>query len=206
MPRAIIVGGGDFAPALLPPAEAGDLLLAADSGYTALREAGRIPDLCIGDFDSLGYTPSDCPVVTLPVHKDDTDLVAALRLALARGCRDFLLLGVLGGQRLSHTCAAIQALTWLARQGVQACVLDARCRLTVLHNGTQRYPAGREGFLSVLALSDQVRVTIAGLEYPLDRALLTNDFPLGQSNRFTGAPAAVTAEDGSVLILEEPSA
>lgn len=206
MPRTIIVGGGDFAPALLPPAEAGDLLIAADSGYAALREAGRVPDLCIGDFDSLGFTPTDCPVVTLPVHKDDTDLIAALRLALGRGYREFLLLGVLGGERLSHSCAAIQALTWLARQGMQASILDTHCRLTVLHNGTQRYPAGRSGFISVLALSDQVRVTLAGLEYPLDRAVLTNDFPLGQSNQFTGAPAAVTAEDGTVLIVEEPPA
>ena len=32
MPRAILVGGGAFSPALLPEPAAGDLLLAADSG------------------------------------------------------------------------------------------------------------------------------------------------------------------------------
>ena len=75
MARAIIVGGGAFSPALLPAREAGDLLIAADSGYRQLQAAGVEPDLCIGDWDSLGAVPQGREVVTLPVAKDDTDHV-----------------------------------------------------------------------------------------------------------------------------------
>ena len=39
--RCIIVGGGDFSPALLPERAPGDLLLAADSGFAALESMGK---------------------------------------------------------------------------------------------------------------------------------------------------------------------
>ena len=41
----------------LPQMRAGDLLIAADAGITALTAAGVTPDLVIGDFDSLGAPP-----------------------------------------------------------------------------------------------------------------------------------------------------
>ena len=85
--RCIIVGGGDFSPALLPERAPGDLLLAADSGFAALESMGVSPDICIGDFDSLGAPPDFDHIIRLPVEKDDTDLVAAVKLGLERGYR-----------------------------------------------------------------------------------------------------------------------
>ncbi len=53
--RAFIVGAGDFTDrGIYDPC---DLLIAADGGLTPLKERGLKPDVIIGDFDSLGYTP-----------------------------------------------------------------------------------------------------------------------------------------------------
>jgi len=43
-------------------------------------------------------------------------------------------------------------------------------------------------------------VTLTGLKYPLDGAALKSDYPLGVSNEFTGAKAAVTVREGTLVI------
>jgi len=200
MTRAIIVCGGDFSPDLLPERLTTDLVIAADSGYRALEAAGWEPDLTIGDFDSLGFIPEGARV--LPVRKDDTDLMAACREALSRGCKDFLLFGTLGGSRVSHSVAALQTLGFLAEHGVQAAIVDRRCTVRALRDGTWCYGADCRGHLSVLALT-QATVTLTGLSYNLPPTVLTPCFPLGVSNAFVGEEATIEARGGTVLLIEE---
>ena len=50
------------------------------------RRCGIRPDLIVGDFDSLqGALPADVECVRLPVMKDDTETMAAVKRALERG-------------------------------------------------------------------------------------------------------------------------
>lgn len=200
MSRAIIVCGGDFSPVLLPERRETDLVIAADSGYAALQAAGWEPDLTIGDFDSLGFIPEGAQV--LPVRKDDTDLMAACRVALERGCGEFLLFGTLGGARFSHSVAALQTLGFLAEAGVQAAILDENCTVRVLRSGVHRYGKEMRGHLSVLALT-QATVTLTGLSYDIPPTVLTPAFPLGVSNAFVGREAEIEAKGGTVLLIEE---
>ena len=44
-------------------------------------------------------------------------------------------------------------------------------------------------------------MTIRGMKYLLDGAVLTNDFPIGISNEFTGEQGSVTVEKGMLLIV-----
>ena len=202
--RCIIVGGGDFSPALLPERAPGDLLLAADSGFAALDAMGVRPDICIGDFDSLGAPPNFDRVVRLPVEKDDTDLMAAVKLGLERGYRRFTLLGALGGRRFSHSLAAVQTLCWLIAQGARGELVSPGCRVTAVSGETLSYPASAHGSISVFAAGDSAVVTLRGLKYPLERHRLSGFFPLGVSNSFTGAAASVTVHEGIAVIVEEP--
>ena len=74
----------------LPSPREGDFLIAADRGYEALRAAGIAPDLIMGDFDSLGFTPEGENVLPHSPIKDDTDLLLAIRWAMERGWRRFV--------------------------------------------------------------------------------------------------------------------
>ncbi len=205
MARAIIVGGGAFDAALLPAYTPGDLLIAADSGLLHLQRAGRQPDVCIGDWDSLPAPPSGGEIVTLPVAKDDTDLVAGARLALARGYRELILLGALGGRRFSHSLAAVQLLHWLCAQGADAVLRDRCCSMRALCTGSAaEFPATARGHLSVFALTDRAVVSLEGLWYARAHLELTNRFPLGVSNAFLGQRACVRVEEGVTLLMEEP--
>ena len=44
-------------------------------------------------------------------------------------------------------------------------------------------------------------MTERGLYYGLEDGTLTSGFPLGASNHFTGEPAQITVESGSLLII-----
>lgn len=200
--RCIIVGGGDFESDLLPEIREEDLLVAADSGYAALEKMGIRPHLCIGDFDSLGYEPQDCDVLRLPVEKDDTDMVAAARLGMERGYTCFVFLGVLGGERFSHSMAAVQTLGWLLKQGARGTILDRCCRVSAV-NDRIAWPASAHGSVSVFALGGEAEVSMEGLKYSLCHHTL-DIFPLGVSNSFVGLPAYIAVHRGMVLVVEEP--
>ena len=200
--RCIIVGGGDFAPELLPEREPGDLLIAADSGYAALEKMGLRPDICIGDFDSLGYEPKDCDTVRLPVEKDDTDMVAAARIGMERGYSEFVFLGVLGGERFSHSIAALQTLGWLLGRGARGEIIDRSCRVRAV-NDRFKWPASARGSVSVFALGGAAEVSIEGLKYSLCHHEL-GIFPLGVSNSFVGLPSYIAVHRGAIIVVEEP--
>ena len=201
--KCIIVAAGDFERSLLPAKNPQDLLIAADGGYKYLQQAGIVPDICVGDFDSLGYEPKDCPVIKLPVQKDDTDIIACARIGLDRGYKQFVFLGVMGGERFSHTLAAIQTLHWLTQQGAGGVILHRGCQIRTAKDETVVFPQGCRGDISVFSLTDTSIVTEKGLFYSLDRAQLKNSFPLGVSNSFTGQRGKITVHEGVLAIITE---
>ena len=117
MPTCYIAGAGDFTARGFAPGPE-DLVLAADGGYRALYRLGYMPDLLLGDFDSLGDVPlpADLPVLRFPVRKDDTDTGLALRYGLEQGFRDFALYGCAGG-RVDHLLANLQSMAHVSRLG-----------------------------------------------------------------------------------------
>ena len=111
-----IFGAGDF-DGLEERPGAEDYVIAADGGYTACRRAGVEPQLLLGDFDSLAEVPALPHVERVPVEKDDTDMMLAVKRGLERGETLFHLYGGMGGQRTDHTVANLQALLYLADHG-----------------------------------------------------------------------------------------
>ena len=185
---------------LLEPIADTDYVIAADGGLRHVQALGLDPQAILGDFDSLGYRPQGARV--FPVEKDDTDAMLAVRLGLKRGNREFLLYGSLDGPRLDHTVANFQTLQYLADHGAWGYLIGADYLVTVLRQGTIRFPAGCQGTLSVFCLGADARgVTLEGLYYPLKNGILTAGFPLGVSNHFTGEPAQITVAEGCLLIL-----
>ena len=198
-----IFGSGEYGPEWPVPA-AGDFLIAADGGYATLGSHGLIPDLLVGDFDSLGYVPDHPHIVRHPVEKDDTDVALALREGWARGFREFRIYGGLGG-RLDHTVANLQLLAGLARQGGAGYLLGENTVITALTAGRLEFPAEYRGILSVFAVGGPADgVTLTGVKYPLDGSKLTPEIPLGVSNEFLGGPAAVAVGKGTLLVMWSP--
>ena len=98
-------------------------------GYLACRQAGVVPDLLLGDFDSMDQPEDFDRVRRMPVEKDDTDTMLAVKTGLEQGCGEFYLYGGTGGKRLDHTLANLQTLLYLRRRGAPGLSLRQRLRV-----------------------------------------------------------------------------
>ena len=202
-----IVGAMSLTPDLRPYPTQGDYVIAADLGFDSLMAYGVNPDLAVGDFDSLGRAPQGDNVLRHPVEKDDTDMLLAVRMGLDRGYGTFVLYGGLGG-RLDHTLANLQTLHFLAGRGASGWLLgDGMAVTAVSGGGALSFGPERRGIVSVFCAGpDAEGVCLEGLHYPLSNAVLTSAFPLGVSTQFTGRPARISLERGTLLVMWEESA
>ena len=200
MNRCVIVGAGDLSPADFPEKREGDLWIAADGGQKYLEGAGIRADLFLGDLDSLEQAPKGIDATLLPRRKDDTDSVAAAKEGLRRGYRRFLILGGLGGKRLSHTAANFQLLAFLKDQGAEGELLCGTTSVTLLSPGEERRWQGRTGFFSLFAATPNAKVTLRGAKFPGEGLSLSSRFPLGVSNEF-GEDTFLSVEEGEVFLV-----
>ena len=184
---------------LLFPIPENSLVIAADGGLRHTQALGLTPDIILGDFDSLGYIPTDSRVY--PVEKDDTESMLAVRVGLERGCDHFLFYGAMDGPRLAHTIANFQTLAFLATHGARGWLIGWDYIATVLSAESIEFSGEASGIFSLFCLGASAEVSIEGLHYPLSRGRLTPDFPLGVSNHFVGTPARITVHEGLVLAL-----
>lgn len=199
MATCVIFCAGEF-DALARPIEDGDYILAADGGLRHVQRLNLTPHGVLGDFDSLGYVPTDANV--FPVEKDDTDAMLAVRQGLKQGYKDFILYGGLDGSRLDHTVANFQTLQFLADHGATGYLVGNDYIVTVLKEETAVFGENCRGILSLFCLGPEATgVTLENLQYPLTDGSLSSSFPLGVSNHFIGKAAMVRVQHGSLLAM-----
>ena len=185
---------------LAAPVEDGDFILAADGGLRHVEKLNLIPHGILGDFDSLGYLPEGAQV--FPVEKDDTDAMLAARKGLELGFEEFIFYGSLDGPRLDHTVANFQTLQFLADRGATGYLVGNDYIITVIRNGSIRFPKNSTGIFSLFCLGPDAKgVTERGLHYTLEDGVLTSGFPLGVSNHFIGEEAEISVKEGSLLAM-----
>ena len=145
----------------------GDYIICADAGYKKALENSIVPDLVVGDFDSLGEIPRFDNIELHPAVKDETDTFLALTCGIERGYKSFAIFGALGG-RLDHTFANIQLLKYLAERNIECTLHSPRETVTVLKNSSLEFSENEKGTVSVFSLSDSSEgVTEKGLKYDL---------------------------------------
>ncbi len=205
MKRCVIVGAGSLYDGDLPfEQQENDLIIAADGGLLPLLQAGITPHLLIGDFDSMEKPNLPIETITLPIEKDDTDMVFGIKEGFRRGYTEFLIYGGLGGNRLSHTLANIQLLSLVHDMGGHATLVGGKTQILLLEKEIKTFPKEQKGTLSVFAYSPTATVSLNNVYYPLEQGTLKNTFPLGVSNHFIGKPAQITVHDGQALVIIEP--
>lgn len=201
MNRCFIFAAGTFYGLRTLPAP-GDVVIAADAGYRVCRREGLVPDLILGDFDSMDPPDGLENVLHLPVEKDDTDTLAAVKAGLDRGCGEFFLYGGTGGKRLDHTLANLQTLLFLRRKGARGWLYGDDFIWTVLEDESLTVKREVEwGLFSAFCLGDRAEgVDEAGFQYPLQNATLTPAFPLGVSNHILEPEATVSVRKGVLVV------
>lgn len=208
--KCIVIGAGDLTIGEITVGEE-DLVIAVDGGLGYCSVLGVEPDLLIGDFDSVTEEEAlavqaleeQIPdrILRLPVEKDETDMLAALKEGLARGYADFRIYAGTGG-RFDHTLANIQCLLYLKNQGAVGYLVDGAGMMLVIKNEAVHFNKSLEGYLSLFSLVEESKgVSIRGMKYTLENASVTNDFPIGISNEFIGEACEIAVEDGCLVCM-----
>ncbi len=181
--------------------QADDIVIAADGGLKYLDEMGLTPDITVGDFDSLGFEPIKGEIVRLPVVKDDTDTLKAVKIGFERGYTRFVLYGC-AGERLDHTLANLQTLSFIAQNGGRGFLCGEDFTASAIKNGALYFNEKATGNISVFSAQTKASgVYIKGLMYPLEDATLSFDFALGVSNEFLSERAEVGVKSGTLLVI-----
>jgi thiamine pyrophosphokinase len=180
-----------------------ELVIAADSGFDLALRLGILPDLLVGDLDSVAATPELARfparnILRYPRDKDETDAELGLRLFAERGFRGVVLAGG-GGGRLDHLLAVAALFErdrpptawYTARERVERVdgeALLAGCR----GRRISFFPlgGGAGGFSS------------EGLKWPLDGLEWPRGYG-GVSNLITSDCARVRVARGSLLMIRE---
>lgn len=202
MKRCFIFAAGTFFGLRERPDGAEDYVIAADGGYRCCRRENIVPDLLLGDFDSMEAPTDFQNIFRLPVEKDDTDTIAAVKAGLERGCEEFHIYGGTGGKRLDHTLANLQTLLFLRRRGARGYLYDDNFVWTVIEDESITIPQTVDwGLLSVFCLGDRAEgLSERGVQYPLENGGLTPEFPLGVSNHIIAPEAHIDVRKGALAV------
>ena len=104
--HAIIVLGGERITSLCAPLPEKALVIAADRGWDNALALGLMPDVLVGDMDSISAVPDGVELHRSPAVKDETDAQLAIRCAVSRGADSLTLVGRIAG-RADHTLSLI---------------------------------------------------------------------------------------------------
>jgi len=214
MPRIVIFANGEIsdleaARALLQP---GDYLIAADGGANYLLKMGILPEIVIGDLDSVDedtlfeLTSAEVDIEQYSEDKDETDIELALRYAVEMQPTSILIVGALGG-RLDQTLANLSILTDPLLPKIDIRLDDGLeeaffCKVTA-DKGGQAKVQGRSGdTVSLIPWNNPVQgVSTAGLQWPLYSETLYPDKSRGVSNAMLDESASVKIEKGLLLVV-----
>ena len=203
MSRFVIIGGAEIRNYELIRSyfRTGDYYVYCDCGLKHQEALGVFPDLIIGDFDSHEKPQDLHNVIVLPVVKDDTDTIFAVKEGIRRGYEDFLLVGATGG-RQDHNLGNIYALLMLKNAGKSAVIIDDWSEMKIIAAGeTVRVKRGWL-FFSLLNIAGTARgITITGAKYELDGGEILPDYQYGISNEVIDSEAVITLAEGSLLLV-----
>jgi thiamine pyrophosphokinase len=215
MPRVtiLIFANGDIEdvdwirPNLASPAA----ILAANGGTRHLFRLQHLPDVVIGDLDSLPQDVQEwleAAQVTIHVYphdKNETDLELALLHAVSHFEDDIQIFGALGG-RLDQTLANILLLAHPALRERRIELLTEHQRAWLVTGSTK--VTGKAGdIVSLVPVAGDVLVkSTSGLRWPLTNKVLSVGPALGVSNEMTGSTATVEVESGILLLIHTDQA
>jgi thiamine pyrophosphokinase len=181
-------------------------LIAADSGANCLYEYNLLPNLLLGDFDSIDrkvleyFEKNNCIIDIYPTEKDFTDTEIAVKKAISMKPNEIVLLGCTGS-RVDHLLGNIGMLKICLKNGVNAYIVDEN-NVIRLSNATTSLNGVVGQIFSVQAYGDEViGLTIEGAKYPLNNYNLKIGESVTISNEFVSNVVKLKFKAGTLMII-----
>lgn len=211
--KVLIISGGsisdDFAKEWIGQYQP-DFTIVADSGMEFMRRVSLMPDMIIGDFDSvkadtLAFFKGQQGITWKELNpvKDDTDTEFAIRQAISLGAKEITVLGATG-TRLDHVLGNVALLGIGLQERIAIQLVDANNRIRMINKSFCLMKEEQFGnFVSLLPYFGEVKgVTLKGFKYPLENYTMGTFSSLGISNEIVEEKAEILFEEGILLVIE----
>ena len=205
MNRCVIVGGADIFnyDRIKNKLKDDDFIIFCDSGLKHMSNLGATPSLIVGDFDSHENPHLNIETIVLPCEKDDTDTVYAVKEAIKRGYKDFLLIGVIGA-RLDHTLGNVYILELLDELGLNGRILDDYSEMELVSQESV-YIEDSYAYFSLINITGIAKgITIENAKYLLKDGEIKCGYQYGVSNEvLRGNKAKIFVNEGKLLLIKD---
>lgn len=197
--KALIIGSGNFSKNALKLTGREAYTICADGGYDHAKEHGIVPDILLGDLDSIKDKP-EIKTIVFPAEKDETDSEIALKFAIDNGYSHIVMTGVTG-TRLDHTLNNIFLLKTAKELGAKAVIADDNNEIYYVDGQIELFGAAG-GFFSVIPISEEICVSIENAKYELFKTRISLGESRGISNEFLDGKCVITVESGAALVIK----
>jgi len=204
--KAVIIAGGDINnyDNISRYLVGADLIICADSGVDHAFRMQIVPDIVVGDMDSISEKGlerlKELEIVRYkyPEEKDFTDTELALEVALEKGAREAVVLAGIG-DRPDHSLANIFLMVSFKDKGLELKLAGEEWEMFLIEEEKRVF--GKSGdILSLIPISSKaVDVETEGLYYPLKKETLPMGPARGISNVFLREEAKVRLKEGILL-------
>ena len=205
MKRCVIVGGADISnyDRINSIISGEDYIIFCDSGLKHMHKLAIKPSLIVGDFDSHENPRLDVETIVLPCEKDDTDTVFAVKEAIKRGYKEFLLIGVIGA-RLDHTLGNVYILELLDELGLNGRIIDDYSEMELVSQ-EPAYIEDSYAYFSLINITGIAKgITIDNAKYPLKDGEIKCGYQYGVSNEvLMGQKAMLIVDEGKLLLIKD---
>lgn len=182
------------------------LILCADGGANAAAQLGIKPDQILGDMDSIDpkvadhYQAEGVTFAGYPRAKNETDTQLAYAMALEAGAESVTVWGGLGG-RLDHTLSTLMSALQLLRADVAVCFEGPGLTIHLMREGILELTGVPGETMSLIILSEEARITLAGFAYPLADTPMKSSFQWAVCNEFAESQARIELTSGEIAVF-----
>lgn len=175
-----------------------DIIIGADRGALHAIKNGIIPDISIGDFDSVSKEEFEIinnnskKIIKLNCIKDTSDTNSAIKLV--KEYDEIHILGGIKGKRIEHLFSNIIDLINYPNLSL----MDEDSLIEVIRDNNYKIKDGYK-FISLFSIEDSI-ISLNGFKYNLNKYLLKPNDSLCLSNEILDNPK-IDLEKGKVIII-----
>lgn len=208
MKKALLISGGNRVSKKLLDKYLDRFIIVADGGMKMLRDYDILPNLIIGDMDSIDdkalnfIEKNNIKREIYPSHKNLTDTEICLERLVDLAYEDIVITGALGS-RFDHEIANTFLLIDLYKKNIIAKIVDDNNEIFYLEKGTYYFKKDVKKYISLISLSNQTVFTSEGLEYEVKNFTICRNKPgVGVSNEIKDEIGKIIIEKGKVLLVK----
>lgn len=180
-------------------------IICADGGGNYLYQKGIIPNLLIGDMDSINkdalnhFKNNNCEIVLFNPEKDQTDGQLVIDKAMEYEPFEIVVFGGLGG-RIDHTLGNVQLLYRMTRKGIKG-VFVSENEILYMTDKMLEIKGNVGDTVSVIPYVKDTVITLEGFKYLVSDFEFKLDTPIGISNELESKTGIVDVKQGTAIVV-----